>query len=69
MVVGGLLGIPGEKALALALIRRVRELTLGVPGLIVWQVIEGSRAWKRSAVRISDEASELLTDTLSPPAE
>lgn len=68
MVVGGLLGIPGETALALALIRRVRELTLGVPGLIVWQVIEGNRAWKRSAVRISEEAAELPTDTLSPPA-
>jgi len=68
MVVGGLLGIPGETALALALIRRVRELTLGVPGLIVWQVIEASRAWKRSAVRISEEAAELPTDKLSPPA-
>jgi len=42
--VGGLLGIPGETAFALALIRRVRELALGVPGLLVWQLIEGGRA-------------------------
>ena len=43
LVVGGLLGISGEAALALALIRRVREITLGVPGLIAWQLIEGRR--------------------------
>jgi putative membrane protein len=69
LVVGGLLGIPGETALALALIRRVRELTLGIPGLIVWQAIEGSRAWKNSAPRIAEEAGNLAADTVSdqPP--
>jgi putative membrane protein len=67
LVVGGLLGIPGETALALALIRRVRELVLGIPGLIVWQVIEGSRAWKNSAARIAEEAGNLATNTVSSP--
>jgi putative membrane protein len=47
LFVGGMLGIPGEAAFALALIRRVRELALGVPGLIVWQLIEGGRVWRR----------------------
>jgi putative membrane protein len=47
LFVGGLLGIPGETAFALALIRRVRELALGVPGLIIWQLIEGGRAWRK----------------------
>ena len=60
LFVGGLLGIPGETALALALIRRVRELALGVPGLIIWQLIEGGRAWRKHvlpAVRETNEAA------------
>jgi hypothetical protein len=48
--VGGMLGIPGDTAFALALIRRVRELTLGIPGLIVWQLIEGGRMWRKHAL-------------------
>jgi putative membrane protein len=43
LVVGNLLGIPGEAAFALSLIARVRELALGVPGLVAWQLIEGQR--------------------------
>jgi hypothetical protein len=35
-----------ETALALSLVKRVRELLLGVPGLIVWQIAEG-RHWLR----------------------
>jgi putative membrane protein len=41
--VGNLLGIPGDAAFALSLIARVRELTLGIPGLITWQLIEARR--------------------------
>ncbi|HME89137.1 MAG TPA: flippase-like domain-containing protein [Chthoniobacterales bacterium] len=41
--VGSLLGIPGDTAFALSLIARVRELGLGIPGLICWQLIEGRR--------------------------
>jgi len=44
--VGGLLGIPGESAFALSLITRLRELGLGIPGLITWQFIEGRRLWR-----------------------
>jgi putative membrane protein len=43
LVVGNLLGIPGDTAFALSLIARVRELTLGIPGVIAWQLIEGRR--------------------------
>jgi putative membrane protein len=59
LVVGGLLGIPGQAALALALIRRVREMTLGVPGLICWQLIEARRFWQsRSADRTGHSENE-----------
>jgi uncharacterized membrane protein YbhN (UPF0104 family) len=43
VLIGNLLGIPGDAAFALSLIARVRELILGIPGLIVWQVIEARR--------------------------
>jgi putative membrane protein len=46
VVVGNLLGIPGDAAFALSLIARVRELVLGIPGLIAWQVIEARRLWR-----------------------
>jgi putative membrane protein len=47
VVVGGLLGIPAETSLALAMMRRLRELSFGVPGLIAWQWVEGRRLWRR----------------------
>jgi putative membrane protein len=47
--VGSLLGIPGESAFALSLITRLRELGLGIPGLIVWQLIEGRRLLRERA--------------------
>jgi len=46
VLIGGLLGIDGPTALALSLIARVRELAIGVPGLITWQLIEGRRLWR-----------------------
>jgi putative membrane protein len=44
--VGNLLGIPGEAAFALSLVARMRELGIGIPGLILWQFIEGRRLWR-----------------------
>src|SRR5437588_3844759 len=49
VLVGSMLGIPGESAFALSLITRLRELGLGIPGLIVWQVIEGRRLLRARA--------------------
>lgn len=44
--VGKLLGISAASALTLALIRRLRELSFGIPGVLAWQVIETRRAWR-----------------------
>ena len=46
LVLGGLLGIGPEVSLALSLTRRVRDLLLGLPGLVFWQVAEGGRFWR-----------------------
>ncbi|HEX4638413.1 MAG TPA: flippase-like domain-containing protein [Chthoniobacterales bacterium] len=49
--VGSLLGIPGEAGFALSLIARMRELGVGVPGLVLWQIVESRRLLRsRTAV-------------------
>jgi putative membrane protein len=48
ILLGNLLGIPSDMALALSLVRRVRELALGIPGLITWHLIEANRLWHRA---------------------
>ena len=41
-------GLAPETGLALSLVRRVRDLSLGIPGLIAWQLSEGFAAgWRR----------------------
>lgn len=40
LLLGRALGIPPETALALSLSKRCRELLLGIPGLVVWQLGE-----------------------------
>lgn len=44
VILGGLFGLPPETALALSLLKRGRDLTIGVPALLVWQGTEGRRA-------------------------
>jgi len=58
LLIGGLLGLSPELALALSLVKRVRDLLLGLPGLLAWQLSEGRvllslarRADKRAAGR------------------
>ena len=47
VLIGSLLGISPEVALALSLVKRVRELALGIPGLLVWQALESRTGWRR----------------------
>ncbi len=51
MVIAGLLGLGPDVGLALSLVKRVRELALGVPGLLAWQWTEGRRWWRGRAPR------------------
>jgi putative membrane protein len=50
LVIGKLLGIQGEKAFAISLIARFRDLAVGIPGLIAWQLIEGRRFLRARSV-------------------
>lgn len=49
VLVCALFGIPPQQALALSLIRRIRDLALGVPALVAWQRIEGRMFARRAA--------------------
>ena len=48
ILLGSFIGLSAETALALSLIKRVRELVLGLPGLLSWQISEGKRFFKRA---------------------
>jgi putative membrane protein len=43
LLFGRLAGVGGEVALSLALVKRMRELALGVPALLSWQWVEARR--------------------------
>jgi hypothetical protein len=60
LVFGGLLGIAAETALALSLIRRVRELALGVPGLIAWQLFEGRHLLPKGPTRTNSNSRGIV---------
>ncbi len=48
VLVGQLVGIPADAAIAVSMIKRLRELVVGIPGLIVWQAHEGRRLLRRA---------------------
>jgi putative membrane protein len=55
LLLGGLLGLEPPLALALSLAKRARELSLGLPGLVAWQIAE-SHGWWRERRRRSPQA-------------
>jgi putative membrane protein len=55
---GALLGISGQTAMALALIRRVRELVFGVSGVLAWQWVEWRKFGTAGLGQITPYASE-----------
>ena len=47
LLIGAHLGLTPELALALSLGKRAREIVIGVPCLIAWQLAEGRTIWGR----------------------
>jgi hypothetical protein len=47
LLIGNLLSIPGDIALALSVVLRIRELGHGIPGLPVWPIVERRHLWKK----------------------
>ena len=46
-LIGAQFGLPKETGLALAFLKRGRDLALGGPALLVWQALEGKRLFRR----------------------
>ncbi|ACL58196.1 lysylphosphatidylglycerol synthase domain-containing protein [Methylobacterium nodulans] len=44
VLLGALFGIDADTALALSLVKRVPDVVLGLPSLLLWQLIEGRRS-------------------------
>jgi putative membrane protein len=53
---GALFGLPPDIALAVSLSKRVRELALGLPGLVVWQAIEAGRLLRQGSAKTPSSA-------------
>jgi glycosyltransferase 2 family protein len=49
IILGQNFGLSPEMALALSLLKRARDLALGAPALVVWQLLETGRLWRRVA--------------------
>jgi hypothetical protein len=48
VLIGAAFGLTPEMALAISLMKRARDLAIGLPALGAWQVVEGRRLWRRS---------------------
>ena len=46
ILIGAAFGLTPEMALALSLLKRARDLTIGLPVLGIWQIREGGRLWR-----------------------
>ena len=46
VLIGASFGLAPEMALALSLVKRARDLTIGLPALGIWQIVEGGRLWR-----------------------
>jgi putative membrane protein len=51
VLLGGVFGLSPEMALALSLLKRARDLAIGLPVLALWQIVEGSRLSRRIAAK------------------
>ncbi len=59
LLLGAGFGLTPEMSLALSLLKRGRDLAIGLPTIAVWQAIESNRLWRRrsaAAARLSELA-------------
>ena len=47
VLIGASFGLTPEMALAISLLKRARDLVIGLPALGVWQAFEGGHLWRR----------------------
>ena len=62
VLIGTSFGLTPQVALVLSLIKRARDLAIGLPALAVWQMVEGGRLWRGR--RTAGEAARRSPDLL-----
>jgi putative membrane protein len=69
ILLGASFGLTPEVALALSLIKRARDLVLGLPAIAAWQLFEGGRLWHRAGVaeRLRQRSGTPVATTGVPP--
>src|SRR5262249_12793960 len=65
---GAMFGLPADTAVAISLSKRVRELALGVPGLLLWQFVEGRYHLRRGEPN-ARRSTHTDVDSCSQPAD
>jgi putative membrane protein len=58
LLVGAAFGLPPDQALALSLLKRGRDLALGVPPLLGWQILEGGQWWRARDTSVQERDSQ-----------
>ncbi len=56
VMLGALFGLSPDMALALSLLKRGRDITIGVPVLLLWQTLEGGALMRRRTAADGDRA-------------
>jgi putative membrane protein len=76
VLIGATFGLTPEMALAISLLKRARDLAIGLPALGIWQALEGGRLWRRLAAKRSaadaawrDEAEPTTEVSLGDPGK
>jgi putative membrane protein len=54
ILLGATFGLTPEMALALSLLKRARDIAIGLPTLAAWQALEGGRLWRRRGGSVPD---------------
>lgn len=65
---GAAFGLSPETALALSLLKRARDLVIGLPAIGVWQVVEGGRLWRHAGRKPAPAADHAKRDLARPRA-
>jgi glycosyltransferase 2 family protein len=71
ILLGASFGLTPEMALALSLLKRARDFTIGLPVLVMWQLLESGRLWRRMAASaqthpLSNETPAKTTGVSAP---
>ncbi len=62
ILLGATFGLTPEMALALSLLKRARDIAIGLPTLGIWQALEGGRLWRRRGAAVANRVAEPSPD-------